>query len=172
MISIVLMLVLNGQSLALHEGGDMELVAPDIQTAAVSIGQSDQDDDTDRVAQDVQNATVNVGQSLTVPQEGDDVDLVTPVNQTATVSVDRSDHDQDNDGMELGAQDAQTTTSVGVGQSHTLSHGDDDVVGHIQAAGKKPPWILTYPNYFVSLEASYMWCIAMYVCMYVCGGVF
>ena len=143
MISIVLMLVLNGQSLALRQEGDVDLVAQAIQTAAVSIGQSDQDDD---------------------------VDLITSDIQTASVSVDRSP--QDNDGMDLVAQDVQTTTLVGVGQSHTLSHGDD---AYIQAAeAKKSPWILTYPNYFVSLEVSCMWYIAMYVCMYVCvrGGVF
>ena len=114
--------------------------------------------DVDLVAQDIQNATVSVGQSLTVPQE-DDVDLVTPDIQTASVSVDRSHHDQDNDGIDLVAQDVQTTTAVGVGQSHTLSHGDN---AHIQATeAKKPPWILAYPNYFVSLEASCMWFIAM-----------
>ena len=129
MISIVLMLVLNGQSLALYQGNDV-----------------------DYVAQAIQTATVSVGQSLTVHQD-DDVDLVTQDVQTAAAVGVGQSH-QDNDGMDLVAQDVQTTTAVSVGQPHTLSHGDD---AHIQAAeAKKPPWILAYPNYFVSLEASCM----------------
>ena len=200
MISIVLMLVLNGQSLALRQEGDVDYVAQaTLQTAGVSIGQSHQDNDMAGAAEarldggrprrpaaakqrpwsgqrrplrglsrrgsvplgHRKNATVSVDQPLTVHQD-DDVDLVT---QTTSVSVDRSQ--QDNDGMDLVAPDVRTTTSVSVGQSHTLSHGED---AHIQATEAKKSWILTYPNYFVSLEASCMWYIAMYVCMCVCVG--